>query len=85
MNAPIVAVFNAPDDIPEFDNEDQGIDYLKKIYDTLFIDLLSERIAVEEHFPQKRTWKMFREWFEIEINSEVIDWLDSPIEKEDDW
>jgi hypothetical protein len=32
----------------------------------------------------KRNWKMFQEWFDIEINSEVIDLVDDEeIEKEE--
>jgi hypothetical protein len=37
----------------------------------------------EELWPKNRTWKMFQEWFEVEINSEVFDLVEGEIEKEE--
>jgi len=39
--------------------------------------------AVERWWPAKRDWKVFKEWFEIEINSEVFDLVDGAVEKEE--
>jgi hypothetical protein len=40
-------------------------------------------VTVAEWWPGKRNWKVFKEWFEIEINSEVFDLVDEAIEKDD--
>ena len=37
----------------------------------------------KELWPVEKNWKMFQEWFRIEINSEVIDLVDKDIEKEE--
>ena len=37
----------------------------------------------EERWPAKIGWKVFKKWFEIEINSEVFDLVDGAVEKDD--
>ena len=69
--------------IPEFDYPQDSMAYIKKIYSDIFEFELFGWITTEELWPKNRTWKMFQEWFSIEINSEVLDLVDSDIEKED--
>lgn len=40
-------------------------------------------VTAEERWPAKRGWKVFKKWFEIEINSEVFDLVDGAVEKDD--
>ncbi len=37
----------------------------------------------EEVWPRKRSYALFRRWFDVEIHSIVVDSLDEEIEKED--
>ena len=69
--------------IPEYDDPRDSRAYIKKIYSDIFEFELFGWITTEELWPQKRTWKMFQEWFDIEINYEVFDLVDGKIEKEE--
>ena len=69
--------------IPEFDYPQDSMAYIKKIYSDIFEFELFGWYTAEELWPQKRTLKMFQEWFDVEINSEVFDLAKGRIEKED--
>jgi hypothetical protein len=69
--------------IPEFFGPDESRTYIKKIYSYIFEFELFGWYTPEELWPQKRTWNMFQEWFDIEINSEVFDLVEGDIEKEE--
>lgn len=71
--------------IPDFFGPNESLEYIKKVYHNIFEYELWGWYTAEELWPQeKRNWKMFQEWFSIEINSEVIDLVDDEdIEKED--
>jgi hypothetical protein len=69
--------------IPEFFGPDEVWEHIKKIYLQIFEFELFAWYTPEELWPQKRTWKMFQEWFEVEINSEVFDLVEGDIEKEE--
>jgi len=69
--------------IPEYDNPDEALACIKEIYSYIFKFELFGWYTDEEPWPKNRTWKMFQEWFEIEINSEVFDLVDEAIEKEE--
>ena len=70
--------------IPDFFGPKESLDYIKEVYSDIFKFELFGWYTAEELWPQKRNWKMFQEWFSIEINSEVLDLVvDEEIEKED--
>lgn len=69
--------------IPEFFGPDESLSYVKKRYSQIFECELLGWCTDEELWPGKRNWKMFQEWFSVEINSEVLDLLDDDIEKEE--
>lgn len=69
--------------IPEFVNNDEALKYIKKVYAEIFDEELFAWYQEESLFPKNRTWKMFQEWFYIEINSIVLDIVDEEIEKEE--
>ena len=69
--------------IPEYDDPTNSLAYIKRIYSDIFEFELFGWITTEELWPKKRTWKIFREWFDVEINSEVFDLVDGKIEKEE--
>jgi hypothetical protein len=59
--------------IPQFDYSDQAVKYVEKNYATIFENELRDWITDPEMWPKKRTLKMFKEWFDIEINEPVHD------------
>ena len=69
--------------IPQYDDPDNTHNYIKKNYKKIFDYELWGWIVAEELWPKNRSWKIFNEWFDIEINSEVIDLVNRNIEKED--
>ena len=69
--------------VPGHDDPRDSRAYIKKIYSDIFEFELFGWITTEELWPKNRTWKMFQEWFDIEINSEVFDLVDGKIEKEE--
>ncbi len=68
--------------IPIFDNPDDTIKYLKKSFHQIFDWELFGWYTDTDAWPENRNWKMFNEWFDIEVNSEVYDLVGTPIEVE---
>jgi hypothetical protein len=61
----------------------QAIRYIEKHWKTLFEVLLEEWIVDESLWPEKRTLKLFREWFEPIYCGMVWDLARDPLEIED--
>ncbi|MDK2979183.1 MAG: hypothetical protein PWP52_1897 [Bacteroidales bacterium] len=68
--------------IREMDSNEQILQWIKKNFDHIFLNELNNRCTDENVWPQKRIYKMFSEWFDIEINSMIIDLEDFPVTKE---
>jgi hypothetical protein len=68
--------------IPEFPSIDEAINYIESIYEELFDLELASWYQDEALWPGDRDLKLFREWFDVEIHSEVFDVLDEAVEKE---
>lgn len=68
--------------ISEMDSNEDVKRWLKKNFDQIFTNELNDWYTVEDRWPKKRTYKMFEEWFDIEINSMILDLEDGPITKE---
>ena len=69
--------------IPQYDNPDSITRYIRKHYSFLFEWELWGWITDETYWPNNRTWKVFQEWFEVQVSSEVFDMVDKTIEKEE--
>jgi hypothetical protein len=69
--------------IPDFDTESAARAYIERRHAELFAFELNEWYRDEAVWPKKRDLKTFRDWFDLEIHSVVIDLLDGAIEKED--
>lgn len=69
--------------IPECDDENDILEFIGNHFNEIFeADLMSWHTSVE-NWPRKRTLVQFKEWFDFEFHSEVIDLVEAPIEKED--
>ena len=62
--------------IPEMDNAKEVEKWLKKNFESILSKELDGLVAMKD-WPQKTTYKLFREWFSVEIHSRIID-LDAP-------
>ena len=62
--------------IPEFEEPEGAISYVDDIFEQIFEMELASWCADEKVWPQKRTLKMFWEWFDVELHSMVIDTAD---------
>lgn len=56
---------------------------VKRHYRTIFLNELTAWITDPTLWPAPLTYRMFREWFDIQIDSEVIDLLDEPLATEE--
>jgi len=69
--------------IPDFDYSDDAWKYIEMNYKQIFKFALFGWYTDEALWPKRRTYKMFNEWFDVQINSEVFDLVDEKIDKEE--
>jgi hypothetical protein len=67
--------------LPDFEETQQMEKWLKKNFDLLFSDQLNNWYTDESIWPQNRTFKLFKEWFDYSLHTMIMDTLDSPISK----
>lgn len=56
--------------------------WISRNFDQLFQNELNDWHTDERAWPQKRTYKLFKEWFDFEIHSMVLDLEETEITKE---
>ncbi len=69
--------------IPECDNENGIFEFIGNHFNKIFETELMSWHTFEVNWPRKRTFAQFKEWFDFEFHSEVIDLVEAPIIKED--
>lgn len=62
--------------------EDEPERSLKRHWDWIFQESLNSWCRLPKKWPRKRTYHMFREWFEVQILDLVYDLVDGPIFQE---
>ena len=55
--------------------------WLAKKFDKLFVFELTSWHTIKKEWPQKRNYKMFKEWFQIDISTMIYDFEINPIQK----
>lgn len=68
--------------IPEYDNDEKALNFIKKIYLGIFERELDAFCTDPDLWPSKRDYKTFLQWFDIEFHSKVFDTVDKEIIKE---
>ena len=68
--------------LPEYDDEIQCRLYIKNLFKIIFEKELEGFCIDSDYWPQKRDYKTFLQWFEIEIHSAIIDTVGKEIIKE---
>lgn len=74
--------FLLPDE-PVIDTAEDAVRWVEKRWRMFFEHALYDWFTDESLWPEKRTLKMFREWFDIDYRSMVWDLAKEPIEQED--
>jgi hypothetical protein len=69
--------------LQEIDTQKQLNAYLKKNFDKIFINELDTWLTDEDDYPEKRTYKMFTDFFEVVFHNMVLDLEKEPVIKED--
>ena len=69
--------------LPDYDNDAGEGKVLKQYYDIIFEEQLSGWWLDEKDWPKDRTFKMFKEWFDVEFHSVVEDLVDELLVEED--
>lgn len=65
------------------DDEIENVEkWLRKKFDKFFIMELEDWHGYKKEWPQRRTYKMFTQWFHVETSSTIFDLEDRPISKE---
>jgi len=67
--------------IKEKDSNEEIEKWLKRNFEKIFQNELNDWHTYENDWPQKRTFKLFKEWFGYEIHSMVLDIEETHIEK----
>lgn len=68
--------------IKQKDSNEAIARWLSRNFDRIFENELNDWWIDEKDWPKKRTFKLFKEWFDYEINSVVLDMEDTDIIKE---
>jgi hypothetical protein len=61
---------------PEYEMEDERVELLRENYEAIFEQELMGWCTNPQAHPDRRTFEMFLEWFEVEFHSMVFDVLD---------
>lgn len=69
--------------IREMDSNEEIENWLTRNFDKLFQNELNDWNTDEACWPQKRTFKIFKEWFDYEIHSMILDLEETELIKED--
>ncbi len=69
--------------IPETSSQDEVTGLIEKHFEEICEAELYSWHTQEQGWPQGRTFSKFKDWFDMEFHSEVIDLADLPFEKED--
>ena len=55
--------------------------WVKKKFDKLFTWKLNEWHTDKKKWPQKRSYKMFKQWFQVQVSIDVFDFENKPVSK----
>lgn len=69
--------------LPHLDHDKASLKFIKSKY-TKIVELELDRWSADKSaWPKKRNYPVFLEWLDIEFHSEVLDFLEGEIEKEE--
>ena len=65
--------------LPEYEMDGEREKILADYFDIIFEDQLEDWWTDSTHWPKKRNFSIFKEWFNIEFHSLVLDLVDLPL------
>lgn len=68
--------------VRERDSNEETLNWLKRNFQGIFVNELNDWIIDESKWPDKRTYKVFTEWFDVEISSMILDLEDFGVTKD---
>lgn len=68
--------------VKEQDSNEDTLSWLKKNFHVIFNNELNDWTINQSKWPDKRTYPVFKEWFDVEISSMILDMEDFDIIKE---
>lgn len=67
--------------IREMDSNEDIKKWIMKNFDNLFVNELNDWCTDESGWPANRSYKMFCDWFDVEVHSMVLDLEEFPVTK----
>src|SRR5688572_3091269 len=67
--------------LPDYETQEEMERWLKRNFDWLFCEQLNNWYTDENGWPSKRTFKIFKEWFDYSLHTMVWDSVAGPIGK----
>ena len=71
--------------LPDCEDESDKLKYLKQHYHLVFAEELAAWVADDSLWPPSRGFKMFCEWFTVQLSSMVVDLVDEPLDHDEPW
>lgn len=68
--------------IREMESNEEIRRWVKKNFDKIFVNELNDWCTDESGWPTNRTYKMFCDWFDVEVHSMVLDLEEFPVTKD---
>ncbi len=68
--------------LPEYSYDTEEEDLLADFYDLIFEEQLNGWWTEKSAWPENRDLTLFKEWFDVEFHSAVLDLVDAPLEHE---
>ncbi len=65
--------------LPDYENDRHRDRLLRRYYDFIFEEQLAAWWTVESDWPPKRDLRTFKQWFDVEFHSLVLDLVGGPI------
>jgi hypothetical protein len=69
--------------LPDCSYYDDQNDILEQFYGLIFEDQLNGWWTEETDWPPNRDFAMFKEWFDVEFHSSLVDLVDAPLEDDE--
>jgi hypothetical protein len=68
--------------LPDYTFDNQQEEILAHYFDLVFEEQLAAWWTAEENWPEDRSLKVFKKWFDVEFHSMVFDLVDAPLKKD---
>jgi hypothetical protein len=65
--------------LPEFDDEEEALDWIRESCEVVFELMLSDWIITPDLWPEDRGWPVFQRWFSFEHIETAWDLVDGPL------